>query len=850
MTDSSICTAMTLLLSGYLDHELRGAERRQVEEHLAHCPHCQTRLEQLQRLDHTLRRMRATGNPAILAPRVMAQIEGTICRAQREQRGMVPGRYRLQRVLAVPAAVWMVRLGGSVLVLVVLAVLGLLAMARLQQLPQAPVPEASLNAVVFGQSEISFYLNATSRQGIRDLTLTYWRDPANTVEQRLHYDAPHMEIELTHTISRSAILDVSLNAAPAQALFYRWTIVEKSGRATDLPVQYAVYTRPDSPVPWHAITTTHTVLYFTDTPYGSASEMMRSEIGTLVEQTLNQVSSNLGLPITDQLALYLVTDSRLERMNAAALAEHPPRLELYLASGYPSMRWAVHAQLASQLTLLLLEQAHLSPQNGPSDVTAALLAALPQVMSSQDPYGYYRAAVSDAALRKQLPTLDQLWGNPAPHSYLSAAQTVLFSRYLIETYGLEKLRVLLAELKRDDREQAWQAAYGMSLQTLYTEWCNTLTSQVEASARQRRAGAPATNLFGSGVQTLWTITMTENYNVNFFAAPAFWLPDGRQLVYASPDLGYRSSMTQYTLFDGTRSQPLTITQPVGPLRSAAIAPDGAALLGLGSNSGTGSSVNTLTAYVFDRHRLVTLTQQDQIGPFVWSRSGSIVFSAQHTGEFYRIYAIPHDQVTSILTLGTPLTTTQPLRLIPDEVIPGNQMVLAVSRDGSTLAVMGQLGLQTSLYVVDLVHLNQARKVLELDERMVDTVLLSPDGSQLSFLRADTPFSTSLYVITVATGAITRLGLAPQPDQYVSQPTWVNNDWLIVPVRTDGGSDLYAARVGTPTLLRLTRGTNSFIFPSVAPDAVHLIFYRTEDRTQRLVWVTLDPSLFAQPGSAH
>jgi hypothetical protein len=80
-------------LSLYLDAALRTAERRQVENHLAHCPECRQRLDGLRRVVSGLGRLPTAAPPEDLAARIGRTIDlrGRRNRWNRLLEGGMPG---------------------------------------------------------------------------------------------------------------------------------------------------------------------------------------------------------------------------------------------------------------------------------------------------------------------------------------------------------------------------------------------------------------------------------------------------------------------------------------------------------------------------------------------------------------------------------------------------------------------------------------------------------------------------------------------------------------------------------------------------------------------------------------
>jgi len=57
------CEELKVLLTGYIDGELKGSDLKRVEEHLAECPHCQKLVRDYQRLKEVTAEMKFKDPP-------------------------------------------------------------------------------------------------------------------------------------------------------------------------------------------------------------------------------------------------------------------------------------------------------------------------------------------------------------------------------------------------------------------------------------------------------------------------------------------------------------------------------------------------------------------------------------------------------------------------------------------------------------------------------------------------------------------------------------------------------------------------------------------------------------------
>lgn len=866
------------LLSSYLDRMLGGQEMARIEAHLETCDQCRAKLEQMRTLDAKLRRLRDSGELAQLAPLVMRDLGVSSGEGGRVVAGAPTTRHRHLPHLQGPVA-WAARVGFSILMLAVIAILGLFVMARIRELPQAPLPDTSINAVSFEGNDMIFHLNATSYQGIRDLQLNYWYDPSQKLSQTYHYEMAQPEIELSARLPNQAA-----GAYPnlARVVFYQWTLIEKSGRETTLPVRYTVYSGPQAAQPWHAITTTHTIIYFTDPD----PTQIRDTYAPVVEDIYSRITGDLGLSSKLMQSIYLTSDGRANiygsRVGIYGLGQQQTPLAMISLQEVANPR-QIKADLASGLTYNLLQETYGANFN--SNTFEFLRYSLPDYMSQQ----YLAPSPVDAAY-----WLDSTRGNniydiynqsadPNSMSDIFRMRDLAFLRYLIDTYGKDKLAKLL-ELLKDPQyagnsgvTQAMAAVYGIAYNNFYrnTWWPNT-SAALEQIQQQRAAVAPSLDLTKNLPKSIWQYP-NDMSQLERIIGHTVWSPDSKSLLYSGP-----YSAVYIVLYDGTTQwfmQP-DFTSP----NVFGWSPDGKWLFftrnrrnddnnlyiapvdqlkrqqptrGFSNNNfgsdptGGGREFQPDTGRNFsgriEAAQPITVTTGFSVMNAAWLPDGKIVFSGRQGSDPNQLYVINSAAITQ-----TPGMTVTVAPLLDQNAIPGDAILVAASPDGKRLAVIGQQGLSAALYIVDLGDQSQVKRVLDLGDTWIEYPSFSPDGSQLAYSRADDANGYSSYVLNLQNDKVTRIGgekettgkqttIAGLVAQYDLWPTWIDNNWLIFSSTRNGGYDLYATQTSTGQLLQLSSGTAQYLRPIPSPDGKHLSFLKLDRLSTTMFDIPFDSS---------
>lgn len=844
MADGEIgCTRVEALLSGYLDRELGGQERAFVEAHLATCANCRARLEQYRHLDTSLRRLRDQAAPAMIAPLVMRELGVT----RGEGGRITSGDHTIAKAGAAPPTpvIWVMRAGFGVLTLAAIAILSLFVMARIRQLPQAPLPVATINTITFDNTDMVFHLNATSEQGIRDIALAYWYDPYDKMTQSFHYERAQAEIEMDYRT-----LNFNAKGAPdaGRAIFYQWTIIENSGRTTELPLQYIVYSGRRVAYPWQAITTTHTMIYFA----GAAPDQIRHEFAPVVEAVYSDVTGEIGITPNLIPSFYIFQSGANESSDAGP--DHPvatyrgedrglalARIDLNLTP-QPSPS-SLKAGIARSLTELVLDETLLMARRDQDREVSSLQRGLPEYMSRR----YLPPSPMDQVLLNtiaRVPTSS--FGNQnyvVPFGNIDDVRSAAFIRYLVDTHGKDKLHLLLLLLKDSSisSDRAWSLVYGNI--NPYSEAWNHLVDRNLAEQANRISTPPAIDLEKQGGDVVWTRNIALS-QFRQLTQPPIWSPDSTRLLYSRGVPSFPiPSMYVYDL-NSTAGKEQWVSSDYMFSDSYGWSPDGKYIIFTRPMNYDAEPYTRLFIQPIGAFRPITLTAGYDVRNAVWLADGSIVLSRQESGGNYHLYTIDKQTLAQVIASTRPLTGSVAMQpLLAQDAIPGDTVVLAASRDGKRLAVQSRTGITAALYLVEG---GEARHMQIPDTMPVDTVDFSPDGKRLVFTSPNAEGRMGIFVYNIDNATLTGIATPLTASGIDLWPAWLDDDWIVFCSTRAGGYDLYATKAGSDRVLRLTGGTGFYLRPVPSPDGKHLSFLKLEDLRLTLLEVGINANMLDSP----
>lgn len=355
-------------------------------------------------------------------------------------------------------------------------------------LPPTPTPGVleptitDLSAVVDDQAgAITFHLEAEvpHEREIVDVLLWYDTETGHSVQ--------HLGSPLSYTTTLSYHLDaveegLTRTVTTTRELDYWWLVRDTAGDSARLggtvtlgPNLWSMVATPTPEPPpidftWTVSESQH--FQFQYMP-GTAAERDRFQLGALAEASLDEIRSVLDVEFTDQMSIYLVP--RIFWQGGAAYGGKV-QLISYLDRNYTGVEtWSYFTHEGTHA----LAQDLLEPKENGGGPDGVLVEGLAVWASS----GHYRREPIDAwaavvaTSDGYLPLADLRAGPFYDYqhetSYLEGAS---FVKFLVERYGLDKLKTLYGQATGDKEhdDALVQRVYGRGYDTLESEWLDYL----------------------------------------------------------------------------------------------------------------------------------------------------------------------------------------------------------------------------------------------------------------------------------------------------------------------------------------------------------------------------------------
>jgi hypothetical protein len=337
---------------------------------------------------------------------------------------------------------------------------------------------------------VSFYLEAEVPPDRQVSQVLLWYDA-----ERGH-EVSQIAVPLSHTVSISYQLDAELEGltrtlTSTQELDYWWLVQDttgetiRAGGTAMLGPQLVSMTTAPAPEPppidftWAMSETEHFQFYYVP---GTAAERDRFELGSVAEGALAQIEPVLDVYLEGQMSVYLVP--RVFWQGGAAYGDKE-QLISYLDRNYTSVNtWSYFTHEGTHA----LAQDILEPKEnggGPDGVLVEGLA----VWASGGHYGHepideWAAVV--AASDEYLPLADLRAGPFYDFQHeVSYMESGSFVRYLVDRYGLDKLKALYGQAtgEAEHDEDLVRGLYGKGYAELEAEWLDYLAG-LEPSPEQ------------------------------------------------------------------------------------------------------------------------------------------------------------------------------------------------------------------------------------------------------------------------------------------------------------------------------------------------------------------------------
>jgi hypothetical protein len=331
----------------------------------------------------------------------------------------------------------------------------------------AVVDIKSNRAIVSFPESISFSLSATGTAAIQSVSLEYGSD-RRTLAPEVQYSEPSFVPGKDLEASWSWEMKKTGSVPPGATVWWAWVITDETGQTTRTPEQSIVY--DDSRFEWEKRQFADFDIYWHD-----QSDTLIDELLSEVQARLGRVDLGVVIPAARKPRVFIYRSS--DELRDAVLFEHewtgalayPDYNIILTAVSGSSLEWAKGA-LPHEITHLLVHEAIFGPFG---DIPVWLDEGLAEHVQPEMP-DHLQESLSRAISNGTLISVKSLSsGFPTDPSgaYLAYAEASSIVSFLVEEFGREKMRQLLAAFKDGATyDDALQQVYSFDVDGLETRW--------------------------------------------------------------------------------------------------------------------------------------------------------------------------------------------------------------------------------------------------------------------------------------------------------------------------------------------------------------------------------------------
>lgn len=373
-----------------------------------------------------------------------------------------------------PFPPWLFSLGVFGLMLVLSLILS--ASAR----SQPAVQVLSVDAVNRFPDGITFQLNAQSEGEITRVLLRYSVAPDGAAA----FGEPEFEkgrrVQVTFELQTGA----RLYLPPGAEITWFWELYDASGQTVTTTPQRITY--EDTRFPWRILEDGNLIL-----KYYSGSEGRARELLNIGRSTIDRMSRLEGVQIDFPIKIYVYAS---ERDGQAAMRQRSRRFNELVETGGTRVASDTVLIFDPDPDVLRHELAHVVTRvagEGPfGDIPAWLNEGL-SVYAQQRVGRPYEQALELAVRRDRVLSLRSISSAPGDPSLVNLfyGQSWSVVKYLIDTYGEEKLAQLLATFKRGARtDDAFRQVYGTDVLGIENGWRQSMGLRPRQPGSQEEGG--------------------------------------------------------------------------------------------------------------------------------------------------------------------------------------------------------------------------------------------------------------------------------------------------------------------------------------------------------------------------
>jgi hypothetical protein len=363
--------------------------------------------------------------------------------------------------------------------------------ARPAYAQEADPPRTESSARVEFGSEIRFQLRAESAERIRSVLLLYQVDDSNVQNTGVPSYQPGLVVSATYAWRVASVL------APGSEVRYQWQLETESGKRYTTPEQTVTYS--DARFTWREAKADQVTVFHREGD-GETGQALLDE-ARKVQARLN---GEYGLSLERPLRIYAYTRQQDYvsalggRAQDVATTVGSDRIFVLAPSGTANMATSLRALRREVAHAVFIQKTRNPYTEPPRWLTEGFALYIGGEEISPESY---RALGQYAQANRLLPlrTLNGNFPTTDRELALAYAESLTVVKFIIETYGADKFRALLAAFKEGNTvDDALKKGLGVTLDQLETRWKNALRSGSLARPAGSQRSAPGETQTGSG----------------------------------------------------------------------------------------------------------------------------------------------------------------------------------------------------------------------------------------------------------------------------------------------------------------------------------------------------------------
>ena len=333
---------------------------------------------------------------------------------------------------------------------------------------------SSNKAEVVFPDTITFSLSGNAPGDIHSINLVYGTDKHSLVSET-NTIKPDFKPGKVVSAKWTWLMKKTGSLPPGAKIWWTWELTDEEGNTTSTPKESLIYS--DTRFTWESIKSATMDIYWHD-----QDKAMIQELTNEVESKVARIQLNFVIPGERKPRIFIYRSS--EELRGAVLHEQEwtgamafPDYNIVLTALNPDiLEWAKMA-LPHEITHLIIGEAIFGPFG---DIPTWLNEGLAQYAEGEME-DYLKQALDDAIQNKSLISLLSLVSNfptNTAQAYLAYAESNSVVRYLLETYGWEKMNQLISIFKDGSTyDNALEKVYAFDTGMLEAKWKAAIGAQ-------------------------------------------------------------------------------------------------------------------------------------------------------------------------------------------------------------------------------------------------------------------------------------------------------------------------------------------------------------------------------------